>query len=191
MPRFYRMPGTRTHISALRTENIWTCISLAGVNDQGVGFLCHFDRPCTVDGLPKVIKALEGVTDDFDTFKLKTIAAGSLGPTYNCWTHRKLRKALEQMGGFNTPMPETTVVSPGVYNWRMKCGLVVNTESREITITPPHIPFIDYTATRSSRSRTSGTTISMASATASWSERACGRATTRTDAGGKRGRVGV
>lgn len=142
--REYEVAVEGTHINALRTENIWTCISLAGVNDQGVGFLCHFDRSCTVDGLPKVIKALEGVTDDFDTFKLKIIAAGLLGPTYNCWTHRKLRKALEQMGVFNTPTPETTVVSPGVYNWRMKCGVVVNTESREITITPPHLPFIDY-----------------------------------------------
>ena len=68
----------------------------------------------------------------------------ALGSAYNCWTHRKLRKALEEMEVFKIPIPETTVVSPGVYNWRMKCGAVVNTESREITITPPHVPFIEY-----------------------------------------------
>ncbi|SOE86962.1 hypothetical protein SAMN05446935_7497 [Burkholderia sp. YR290] len=142
--REYEVAVAGTDISALRTENIWSCISLAGVNDQGVGFLCHFDLPCTVDYLPKILWGVRETTDDFGTFQLKIIAAGMWAQTLNCWTHHKLRQSLERIGAFKKPIPDTTVVSPGIFGVAMKCGVVVDTVTREIQVTGPYLDRIEY-----------------------------------------------
>lgn len=117
------------NIHVVQTKIIWTCTGLAGMDENGVGFLAHFDTPTSTAVIPEIVAALIKENVDFSTLKLRMVTgwAGYWLPIY--WpTRAMLRLHLRKAGVFRN-LPET---ERGTHRFFDTCGLIVDANRKTI-----------------------------------------------------------
>lgn len=80
--RDFKIARRGTGTTILQTENICTCTAFAGLNvSSGIGFLAHFDTPCSTSLIEKMAADLGKHVKDYNGFEFQIISGldGYLG----------------------------------------------------------------------------------------------------------------
>lgn len=125
----FKIARRDTDTTILQTENICTCTAFAGLNaSKGIGFLAHFDTPCSTSLIKQMAADLDEHVNDYEGFEFQVISGldGYWGPQN--WPTKIMLywMVFKQFGVHPRPQIGTWKVIPGRFGILVNVGVDVD-----------------------------------------------------------------